>query len=246
MTADRRDGTFQGLPVVTAAEMRELDRLAGERYGLATLSLMENAGRAVAAETVSFLRERLGRDAERCPVVICCGRGGKGGDGLVAARALAEAGAKVSVFLCPPRAEAGGAASYPEPVRVNFKRARAAGIDVVEAGPESGLREKLAEAVVALDALLGTGSSGEPSGAILHMIQELSLSGKPVLSIDLPSGLDPDTGERRGACVRASATFTLGLAKRGLLSPQAREFVGALKVLDIGFPKELIAGLGRV
>ena len=245
MSAEKRIGTFQGLPVVTAAQMRELDRAAGERHGLSTLSLMENAGRSVAAETIRFLRERLGLGGGAWPVVICCGRGGKGGDGLVAARALKEGGARVSVFLCPPRTEAGGTGAYPEPVRINLERARAAGVSVVEAGPESGLREGLARAVVAVDALLGTGSSGQPSGAIHHMIEELGSSGKPVLSIDLPSGLDPDTGERGGACVQAAATFTLGLAKRGLLAPRARKFVGELKVLDIGLPKELLKGLGR-
>ena len=233
----------QGMPVVTAEAMRDLDRLAVEKYKIPVLDLMENAGRAVALETRKAV-ESFGRPIAGARLVVCCGRGANGGDGLVAARHLAEFGAEVTVFLCPPKKDASGApGAYPAPVLKNLERARAAGIEVMPAGPESGLRAKLEQAVAALDALLGTGSSGAPAGAIHHMITELNLSKKPLFAVDIPSGLQPDTGAHSGAVVRATATFTLGLAKKGLLMPQAKPIVGIVKVLDIGYPKELVAGI---
>ena len=225
---------FEGLPVVTAARMRELDRLATERFGVAVLDLMENAGRAVADETVHAL-EAKGRRVAGALIVVCCGRGANGGDGLVAARILKKDGAKVSVYICPPRKEG----DYPDPVRINLERAKEAGVWIRESGPESGLRAKLAAADCALDALLGTGAAGKPAGAIHHMIVELNASRKPVFAVDIPSGLDPDTGEAGASTVLAAATFTLGLAKRGLLAPRAKKHVGTLKVLEIGYPKGL-------
>ena len=231
---------FEGLPVVTAETMRAFDHAATERFGLPVLDLMENAGRAVAGAVERALKE-TGCALAGSRIVVCCGRGANGGDGLVCARHLKEKGAEVSVFICPPRKGEGGEGAYPDPVRLNLGKARGLGIKVTPAGPESGLRERLAAADAAIDALLGTGSSGKPAGAIHHMIQELNASKKPVYAIDLPSGIHPDTGYHSGVYVTAQATFTLGLPKRGLLAPHAKKYVGVLKVLDIGYPKELVA-----
>ena len=222
--------TYGGFPVVTAAQARELDRLATEQRGIAALELMENAGRAVADETASLLKE-----SRSASVVVCCGRGANGGDGLVAARYLSRRGARVTVFLCPPRKDG----AYPDLVRVNLRRALEAGAGVFEPGTETELTAALERADAAVDALLGTGSSGRPTGSIERMIELLNRSGKPVVAVDLPSGLDPDTGVRGGACVRAALTVTFGFAKRGLLRPEARDFVGLLKVADIGYPRDL-------
>lgn len=233
--------SYQGLPAVSAERMRALDRLATEKHGLPVLKLMTNAGHAVAAEAEGFLKRALKRDVPGARIVVCCGRGANGGDGLVAARVLAKKGARVSVLLCPARKDdAGKSVPYPDYLLDGIERARKAGVKLREAGPASGLGEALAGCDAALDALLGTGAAGKPAGAIHHMIVELNRSGKPVLAIDIPSGLDPDTGERGGACVAAAATFTLGLPKKGLLTPRAKRFVGLLKVLDIGYPPELI------
>lgn len=229
---------FAGLPVVTAERMRRLDGLATSKYGIAAAVLMENAGRAVAQETLLWLKSRAIPPAQ-ARLVVCCGRGANGGDGLAAARFLKEAGAGVVVYLCPPRKEGGREGEYPELVKANLEKARAAGVPIHQAGEQSGLREALEKSHAALDALLGTGSSGKPAGAIHHMIRELTLSKKPVLAVDLPSGLHPDTGHHSGVYVTAAATFTLGLAKRGLLVAHAKKYVGELKVLDIGYPREL-------
>lgn len=226
---------WEGLPVVGAAAMRALDAAATEKHGIPALDLMENAGKAVAAECAAFLSGR-NVDPAKAKVVVCCGRGANGGDGLVAARVLKEGGAAVTVFLCPPKNET----PYPAIVRTNLDRAKAAGVDVREAGPQAGLAEALAAADLALDALLGTGSNGKPAGAIHHMIRELTKAKKPVVAVDVPSGIHPDTGYHSGVFVTADLTLTLGLAKRGLLAAHAKPNVGTLKVLEVGYPVALL------
>jgi len=230
---------WEGLPVVTAAAMRDLDLAATEKHGLKALDLMENAGKAVAAECAVFLAEK-GLSVAQAKIVVCCGRGANGGDGLVAARYLAEGGATVAAFLCPPKND--GAGKYPELVSVNLARAQAAGVTVTSAGPGSGLDKALAWCHLAIDALLGTGATGKPAGAIHHMIREMTTAKKPVVAVDIPSGIHPDTGYHSGVYVTADLTLTLGLAKRGLLTPHAKASVGVLKVLDIGYPAALLKG----
>jgi NAD(P)H-hydrate epimerase len=227
--------TFADLPVVTADRMREIDRRAGEKFGLKTLDLMENAGRAVADETERF----LGGAAHDAQVVVCCGRGANGGDGLVAARCLAQKGAHVKAFLCPPKKDGGKKGEYPDYFIANLDKAKKAGVAAVEAGPDSGLATALSNSAVVLDALLGTGSAGKPAGAIHHMIQEINRSKKPVLAVDIPSGVHPDTGYHSGVFITAVETLALGLPKRGLVTPHAKRNVGLLKVLDIGYPADL-------
>jgi ADP-dependent NAD(P)H-hydrate dehydratase / NAD(P)H-hydrate epimerase len=228
---------WEGLPVVNAAAMRALDFDATARFGIPAAELMENAGRAIAAETLAFLKER-GVEPAMAHIVAACGRGANGGDGLVAARHLKAAGASVVAVLCPPKAEG----EFPELVRVNREAAVKAGVDVRRAGPDAHLAEALAKCDAVLDALLGTGSTGKPAGAVHHAVQEITRAKKPVIAVDIPTGLHPDTGYHSGAYVTADLTLTLGLPKRGLLAPHAKQFVGVLKVLDIGYPPELIRG----
>lgn len=225
---------WEGRPVVDAATMRALDFDATARFGIPAATLMENAGRAVAAETLAFLRER-GAEPGRASVVVVCGRGANGGDGLVAARHLKPAVGAVLGFLCPPKKDG----DYPELVRNNLDAAARAGVEVRRIGPEAGLARALAGCDVALDALLGTGSSGKPAGAVHHAVAELTRAKKPVIAVDLPTGLNPDTGYHSGSFVTADLTLTLGLPKRGLLAPHAKRHVGTLKVLDVGYPLEL-------
>jgi ADP-dependent NAD(P)H-hydrate dehydratase / NAD(P)H-hydrate epimerase len=228
---------WEGLPVVNAAAMRALDFDATARFGIPAAELMENAGRAIAAETLAFLKER-GVEPGAARVVAACGRGANGGDGLVAARHLKAAGVSVVAVLCPPKAEG----EFPELVRVNREAAVKAGVEVRRAGPDAHLAEALAKCDVVLDALLGTGSTGKPAGAVHHAVQEITRAKKPVIAVDIPTGLHPDTGYHSGAYVTADLTLTLGLPKRGLLAPHAKQFVGVLKVLDIGYPPELVRG----
>lgn len=228
---------WEGLPVVDAAAMRALDAAATAKHGIKALDLMENAGKAVAAAVAEKLTS-LGLSVAQSTIVVCCGRGANGGDGLVAARCLREGGATVSAFLCPPKSDASG--QYPEMVAVNLAKAKAAGVRVTTAGSGAGLAQALAGCHLAIDALLGTGATGKPAGAIHHMIRELTLAKKPVVAIDIPTGLHPDTGYHSGVFVTADLTLTLGLPKRGLLATHAKAQVGTLKVLDIGYPPALL------
>ena len=230
---------WECLPVVNAAQMRALDEAATEKHGLKALDLMENAGKAVAAECAAFLAEK-GLSVAQTKIVVCCGRGANGGDGLVAARYLAEGGATVAAFICPPKND--GAGEYPELVKVNLAKAKAAGVRVTPAGPGSGLDKALAWCHLAIDALLGTGANGKPAGAIHHMIRELTVAKKPIVAVDIPSGIHPDTGYHSGVFVVADLTLTLGLPKRGLLAAHAKPQVGVLKVLDIGYPAAVLKG----
>ena len=230
---------WEGLPVVDAKTMRDLDLAATEKHGIKALDLMENAGKAVAAECAVLLSEK-GLSVAQANIVFCCGRGANGGDGLVAARILREGGATVSVFLCPPKSDASG--QYPELVAVNLAKAKAAGVKLTTAGSGAGLAQALAGCHLAVDALLGTGATGKPAGAIHHMIRELTLAKKPVVAVDIPSGLHPDTGYHSGVFVTAELTLALGLPKRGLLAAHAKTQVGTLKVLDIGYPAALYKG----
>jgi NAD(P)H-hydrate epimerase len=147
----------------------------------------------------------------------------------------------VTAFLSPPKGDGPqGGLGYPALVRDALVKAKAAGVEVREAGPEARLTEALADCDFVLDALLGTGSSGKPAGAIHHMIQEIEKSKKPVVSVDIPSGTHPDTGHHSGVFVTADLTLTLGLAKKGLLAAHAKRQVGELKVLAIGYPPALL------
>jgi len=228
--------SFADLPVVTAAQMQELDRKASAQ-GISTDTLMEHAGRGVARELLDFAERALGRKPEGLKVVLCCGRGNNGGDGLVAARYLKEWEAAPTVFLVAAKENR----SYPPPVQTNLGRAQERKVPVVMVQEDTGsLAESLSSADLAVDALLGTGSSGKPSGTPRKMIQQMMKSKAPIVAVDLPSGLHPDTGYHSGVFIQARLTLTLGLAKRGLLATHAQRYVGELKVLDIGFPKELL------
>src|SRR5688572_2287482 len=181
---------------VTAAEMRELDRRATDEYGVPSLLLMENAGAAVARAAQEMLPGGRGR------VVIVAGKGNNGGDGLVAARHLHAAGCDASVVMTGPQERVRGDA------RANLEMVRRARIplEVTEAAPERW------NADLVVDALLGTGLKGPAAGLTAALIETINRSTCPVLAVDVPSGLDADTG-RAENCVRADRTVTFALPK---------------------------------
>ena len=226
----------EGLPVVTAAQMQALDRRAAAEFGLTVLALMENAGKGVADGVLEWLESRGQRPAESRLVVVC-GRGNNGGDGLVAARYLKASCASVQAFL----AAAKEGRPYAAEVQENLDRAKAEDVPVTILDRDlAALDAALEQASAVLDALLGTGSTGKPAGTVHKMIQSVTRSKKPVVALDVPSGIDPDTGYHSGAFITAALTLTLALPKRGLLATHAQRNVGTLKVVDIGFPKELL------
>lgn len=216
------------LPVLSGEQAREIDSRALREHGLTGLVLMENAGRGCAE-----LLQRLGIDG---PIRICAGKGNNGGDGYVIARHLDNAGFTVHVGSAVDPSVLTGDAAVNHMAWVSGNGA----VDVVEAG---GWDDMLSGAAWIVDALLGTGTRGEvrpPFDVAIDAINRTSDgSAGRVLSVDLPSGLDCDSGSRLGRCVRADHTATFVAPKRGLVEDGASEWVGAIHVVDIGIPRSL-------
>jgi NAD(P)H-hydrate epimerase len=218
------------MQVVTAAEMGELDRRAEEEFGLPRALLMENAGR----RTADVVHTYVAPAGRRC--VVLAGKGSNGGDGLVAARHLVARGWRAEVLLLAREDEVRG-----EPRR-NLSLAREAGAEVTPVTSMAlvGAREHLGGADVIVDALFGTGFKGKPMGLAAQMIETANAAAAPVVAVDLPSGMDADTGAVPGAAVRATATVTMGLPKIGLLLYPGAAYAGRVYVADIGYPAALL------
>lgn len=202
-------------PLLDAGRMRATDRWAIDEVGIGSLELMERAGRGLA----ELANEILGAGE----VAVVCGKGNNGGDGLVAARILREAGRPVRVLLTvEPGSLRGDARSnlerLPAPAPVAFSPAALTG------------------ACGAVDALLGTGFSGAPHGAVADAVMALNRSGLPVVAADVPSGVDAGTGEVAGEAVRAVATATFHLAKPGLWINPGKAQAGRVVERGIGIP----------
>ncbi len=204
-------------PLPDAERMRAIDRWAIDERGVPSLDLMERAGAGV-TRTV----ERLVPDG---PVVVVCGAGNNGGDGLVVARLLRDAGREVTVVCAGPTAK------LTDDARANLQRLPAdAPVDLAQG------TNALAGARVVVDALLGTGFAGEPRGAVGEAIAAIERCAAPVVSVDVPSGVDASTGVVAGAAVRATATVTFHAAKPGLWIHPGKAHAGEVEVLDIGIP----------
>ncbi len=214
---------------VNRSQSRELDRRATEEYGIPGLVLMENAGRGVAD-----VLEGLGIQG---PVVVCCGKGNNAGDGFVLARHLDLRGYAVRVLVWAEPAEPAGDAG------INFEILRKTGVPIQFFRPEheaDRLQRDLAGAAWIVDALLGTGARGEPRAPLDAVIDQLNAAAAPKLAVDLPSGLDCDTGQAARHTIRAAHTCTFVAPKIGFFAPGAAEYVGRVHVLDIGAPRRLV------
>jgi NAD(P)H-hydrate epimerase len=216
--------------LLTRAEARELDRRAMDEFGVPGIVLMENAGRNMAE-----LLRALGIQG---PVAVCCGKGNNGGDGFVLARHLDNAGVRVRVLLFADPAELAGDAA------INHRILARSGVPVeVLAGPdldESKLREELATADWVVDALFGSGLSGPVRPPLDRVIAAINDAPGRVFAVDIPSGLDADTGRPMGATVRAAHTATVAAPKKGFVEPAAREWLGQVHVVDMGAPRRLL------
>ncbi len=222
------------LPALTPDQMSQVDRLMASACGVDTLQLMELAGQAVAA----FARDRLlGGDARSKQVLVLAGSGGNGGDGMVAARLLHAWGARPAVWLSQDRDRLSTAAAH------QAHSLAALGLPL-HPPPATDEAIPLPPADLIIDALLGFGLSGPPSGPAAHLITAANAHPAPVLAVDLPSGLEAATGEPYAPCIRAAATLTLALPKTGLLAPIARPITGELAVADIGIPPQIYARIG--
>lgn len=210
--------------------MREIDRLAIDEFKVPSLTLMENAGRKV-AEAVELHAGKGG------PILVVCGKGNNGGDGLVAARHLSMAGFPVEVALTDaPEA-------FSKDAGVNWERIKGTGIKYFLIEGDAGFlrfRAAIHDARYIIDAIFGTGLASEVKGKYQKIIEMLNAGSRPVISVDIPSGLSADTGGVLGAAVRARLTITFGLPKAGHVLPPGPDYVRELRVVDIGFPSMLI------
>ena len=210
-------------------QSREIDRIAIEEYGLPGTVLMENAGRGAAEWLVE-----LGIHG---PAAICCGKGNNGGDGFVIARHLANRGCSVSLLLFSPPDQLTGDAAIAYGV---VERMRLPCVQIPDSLGWEDVRRQLAQADWIVDALLGTGTKGAPREPFASAIRAINESARKVLAVDLPSGLDCETGEAAGECIRADATATFVSQKTGFDSPAARPFLGTVRVISIGAPAAIL------
>ena len=215
------------LPVLSAEEMRRLDRRAIETLGIPGATLMENAGRGATREIVRLL-PRGGRGAR---VVVVCGKGGNGGDGFVVARLLKQRGARVTVWLTARPEEITGDAAG------KLAAMRRSGLRPIVIEDERPLAESLGGADAVVDALLGTGAEGAPRGTTAAAITAIDASQRFVVSLDIPSGLPADGGPPSGPAVRADVTTTFAALKRGLVTGPGLDWAGRVVVVDIGIPE---------
>ncbi len=211
-------------------QVRAIDRCAIQRFGIPGAVLMENAGRGSADAAEALLD-----GAANKRVAILAGGGNNGGDGFVVARHLAMRGADVTTFLLAlPKESSPDAAA-------NLAIIRRLGHDVRNLGEDglAGLADVLAGFDLIVDAVGGTGIRGPLRGKLATAVEQINAAGRTVLAIDIPTGLDCDTGCAPGPTVRADLTVTFVARKKGFDSPAAQQFTGQVRVADIGVPADV-------
>ena len=213
------------IPALTTTEMIEVDRLMIEVYGISLIHMMENAGKNLAELALRMLKD----SGTGQSVAILCGAGNNGGGGMVAARHLHNRGIDVHI------------------IRVGDSPLKEIPAQQWEILVKMGLRNEpgfnLLGADLIIDAIIGYGLKGNPRPGVAMLIEQINASGKPVLSLDAPSGLDTSSGAPGKPCVHARSTLTLALPKVGLLSKSAKDVVGDLYLADISVPPELYTAL---
>ena len=222
--------------LVTADEMREMDRRTIEEFGLPGRVLMENAGRGATRVLMDHFPDIAGKQAG-----VIAGRGNNGGDGFVVARYLAQAGVRVIVYLLSDsKCLAGDAAA-------NFSLLSQLQIPVREITDESRLNElksEMAHHHIWVDAIFGTGLNSDITGIFKSAIDFLNTLKRPVLAVDIPSGVNADTGQICGVCLSAFATATFAFPKIGHVQFPGAAFTGGLHVIDIGIPPHIVDNVG--
>ena len=213
---------FKTIPFVTRSQMVRVDRLMIEEYGISLLQMMENAGRNL-ADLAQCLLNGTAKDKK---IVVLCGSGNNGGGGVAAARHLSNHGALVSIVT------AGDASKWKDALLHQLRAARKMGLEIFETFPKHMYD-------LYIDALVGYGLKGNLRGIISEWVTHLNNQDVRVLSLDVPSGMDADTGEAQGACVLAEATLSLALPKIGMQKNNASRIMGDLYLADISVPPAL-------
>lgn len=222
--------------IVTADEIREMDRQTIELFGLPGRVLMENAGRGAARVLMEKFIDPL-TDISSKHVAIAAGRGNNGGDGFVIARYLAHAGVPVTVYLLSESRRLSGDAA------ANFNLLAVLGIPVKEITDENGLNQvktEMAHHQLWVDAIFGTGLNSEVKGFFKSVIDFINQLNRPVFAVDIPSGLHTDLAKPCGTCIRADVTVTFAFAKIGHIQLPGADYTGELHIIDIGIPPHIV------
>ncbi len=224
------------MEILTGEQMRRADRHAIETLGIASVLLMESAGRGIAE---AILRDHP--EARQRGVAILCGKGNNGGDGLVVARHLARAGVRPQIVLLGRASDLGG------DVAVNHRAAIASGLGVEEAFDGASWARTASTALrqaIVVDALLGTGTRGAARGLLAEVIEQVNSRAGTTLAVDLPSGIDADSIDVSGPAIRATRTYTLCRPKLPLVAGPASSYCGVWSVIAIGIPDASVAAAG--
>lgn len=238
---------------LSRTQTKNADRITMKKYGIPALLLMENAGRIVAQEAVKLLGK--GKNKK---ILIICGKGNNGGDGLVAARYLYNWHTHINVLyldkLINPTRTAETTANFNIvqklniPILTELPPAHRAHTNMknvrIEIKNETDLLSHLfGDYDLLIDAIFGVGLEREVFSPYKEVIEAINNSARPVLAVDIPSGLDADTGRPLGAAVKAKVTVTMAAPKKGFLKKSARQYTGKIIVADIGIPQEVITSL---
>jgi hydroxyethylthiazole kinase-like uncharacterized protein yjeF len=218
-----------GIVYVTAEEMRKIDDTTIREFQVDVLALMENAGRATAELAKRMLRGTIIGKRVACLV----GGGNNGGDGMVAARHLANWGADVEVI-----------------VGITKDRMKSAPMGQIRILEKMGVRtlltyDRIGENDLLIDALIGYGLEERPRERVANMIRDANGSGRPILALDLPSGMNATTGEAYDPCIKATTTITLAFPKTGFLTSSASSYLGVVYLADISIPRRVYQNFGQ-
>ncbi len=225
------------IPTVTAGQMADVDRLAIDEFGIDILQMMEHAGSHLA----ELVRAELGGDLRDRRVIVAVGPGNNGGGGLAAARHLVNRGASVRVILARPVNRLAEASRHQLATLLQMSVDCSVAIYDL---PDAELDHEFASVAAVVDAVLGYRAAGAPSDGVRWLVDRIARASIPVISLDLPSGVDADTGEAADIAVRATATLALALPKRGLFRAAGRALAGRIHLGDIGLPAALYRRLG--
>jgi NAD(P)H-hydrate epimerase len=221
---------FKGsIPAITAAQMIEVDRLMVEKYQIELLQMMENAGRALALVAKDAF---LGGSLKGKKVMVLAGTGANGGGAMAAARRLHNWGAEVRVVISKPSGRMMPAPAHQLGILRNLE---------VSIQLPNALETETGKFDLIIDGIVGYNLEGEPKGSVKTMIEWVNNHKAPVLSLDTPSGVDPTTGVVFDPAIRADATLTLALPKKGLSEEAAKAVRGKLFLADISVPPALYA-----
>jgi NAD(P)H-hydrate epimerase len=219
--------------VMTRQQSRDVDAYAINGLGIPGIVLMENAGSGCSEVILAKLKQQGGSK-----VCIFCGTGNNGGDGFVIARHLKNAGVDVKIIICGPAAKIKGDAEINYKITVNMK------IEIKEFAEIGKITEQIKTLTnpcdLIVDAIFGTGLSGQLKPEFANLIDTINALNKPIIAVDIPSGLDCDEGNPLDTAIKAIATVTFVAAKKGYLNPQSQQYTGDVYIASIGIePKEL-------